>query len=101
MRLYRYKNANLLMEGVEDFLRGVNWLMEQDGEALHKEIMQLGYKLQYREDLKENVQFSFPIYEVACKAVPATKFLSANHQQADHERMRLPVKRQLNIVRIG
>ena len=49
MRLYRYKNANLLMQGVEDFLRGVNWLMEQDGEALHKEIMQLGYKLQYTE----------------------------------------------------
>ena len=42
------------MQGVEDFLRGVNWLMEQDGEALHKEIMQLGYKLQYTEDLKEN-----------------------------------------------
>jgi len=73
MRLYRYKNANLLMQGVEDFLRGVNWLMSQDGEALHKTIMQQGYKLQYTEDLEEDVQFSYPIYEAACNAKPATK----------------------------
>ena len=30
------------MQGVEDFLRGVNWLKEQDGEAMPMEIMQLG-----------------------------------------------------------
>lgn len=98
MRLYRYKNANLLMQGVEDFLRGVNWLMEQDGEALHKEIMQLGYKLQYTEDLKENVQFSFPIYEAACKAVPATKFYQRIINKLTMNGLRLPVKRQFNIV---
>jgi len=63
VRLYRYKNANLIMRGVEDFLCGVNWLAGKDGEALHQEIMSEGYKLQYLEDLEEKVQFLYPLYE--------------------------------------
>ena len=63
MRLYRYKNANLLMQGVEDFLRGVNWLMEQDG-----------------------------------KAVPATEFYQRIINKLTMNGLRLPVKRQFNIV---
>lgn len=98
MRLYRYKNANLLMQGVEDFLRGVNWLMSQDGEILHKTIMQQGYKLQYTEELKENVQFSYPIYEAACNAKPATKLYQRVINKLTMNGLRLPVKRTFNIV---
>lgn len=68
VRLYRYKNANLLMRGTEDFMKGVSWLAEQDGEALHKEITEEGYKLQYLEDLDEPVQFLYPLYEDSLKA---------------------------------
>ncbi len=74
IRIYRYHNAQLLMRGVEDFLKGVSWLAEQDGEALHKDIMNCGYKLKYLEDLEENVQFQYPLYEQSLRAVPATDF---------------------------
>jgi GT2 family glycosyltransferase len=98
MRLYRYKNANLLMQGVEDFFRGVDWLAKQDGEALHKAIMQAGYKLQYTEDLEENVQFSYPIYEAALKTPPATKFHQRIINRLTMNGLYLPVKRAYNIV---
>lgn len=29
----RYKNAELLMDGVKDFLKGPEWLMDQDGKT--------------------------------------------------------------------
>ena len=74
LRLYRYKNADLLMRGVEDFLRGAAWLGEQDGEALHKDIMAGGYQLRYLEDLEESVQFFYPMYEQSLKATPAVSF---------------------------
>ena len=41
---YRYKNADLLIRGVRDFLKGIDWLKQADTEALHKEIMDAGYK---------------------------------------------------------
>ena len=41
---YRYKEAELILLGIRDFLKGVDWLIAQDGEALNKEIMKLGYK---------------------------------------------------------
>ena len=44
IRLYRYKNANLLMDGVEDFLKGVNWLAEQDGVASRSAAARLVYQ---------------------------------------------------------
>ena len=56
------------------------------------------YKLQYTEDLQEYVQFSFPIYEAACKAVPATKFYQRIINKLTMNGLRLPVKRQFNIV---
>lgn len=72
VRLYRYKNAELLMRGVEDFLKGVDWLAAQDGEQLHKTVMADGYKLQYIDDIEEQVQFLYPLYEASLKAVPST-----------------------------
>lgn len=98
MRLYRYKNAHLLMRGVEDFFRGVEWLKAQDGEALHKTIMQEGYKLQYPEDLEENVQFSYPIYEASLKAKPATSLIGRIKNRLTMNGLYLPVNRAFNIV---
>ncbi len=61
--LYRYKNARLLMRGVMDFYKGIDWLKEQDGEKLHKWIMNEGYKMQYIEELEEG--FDYPSYKNA------------------------------------
>ncbi len=41
---YRYKDLDLFLKGVEDFLKGPGFLMETDGEKLHREIMAEGYK---------------------------------------------------------
>lgn len=72
IRLYRYKNANLLMRGVEDFLKGPDWLAQQDGETLHQNIISEGYKLEYLEDLEEKVQLLYPLYESSLNASAAT-----------------------------
>lgn len=58
---YRYKNVELLLMGVRDFLKGIDWLIETDGESLHKKIMGLGYKTQPVEEL--DMQFYYSIYE--------------------------------------
>ncbi|MBE6842200.1 MAG: glycosyltransferase family 2 protein [Ruminococcus sp.] len=98
VRLYRYKNAHLLMKGVEDFFKGASWLQSQDGEKLHKEIMSEGYKLQYIDDMKENVQFLYPLYEESVRAVPATGMKSRiiNHYTINGTYLK-PV-REYNIV---
>lgn len=101
VRLYRYKNANLLMRGVEDFLRGVNWFAEQDGEALHKEIMSQGYKLQYLEDMDEPVQFLYPLYEDSLLAQnPTTRKYKFLHKHTTNGIFHLPTNwaRPFNIV---
>lgn len=57
----RYKNAQLLLNGVLDFLKGPEWLMEQDGEELNMSVMQAGYKF---SDLNElTIPFEYPQYE--------------------------------------
>lgn len=58
---YKYSNAEMLMESVLDFLKGVGWLKEQDGEALHKEIMLKGY--QFKDAIELEIPFNYPRYE--------------------------------------
>lgn len=41
---YRYKNIDLIFRGVNDYFKGVQFLVETDGEKLHQEIMAAGYK---------------------------------------------------------
>lgn len=48
---YRYKNVDLIYRGVRDFLKGVSFLEQSDGEKLHKEIMDAGYKALKQENL--------------------------------------------------
>ena len=57
----RYKNAELLMDGVKDFLKGPEWLMDQDGEKLNQDIMSRCYKLQNVNDL--TLVFSRAIFD--------------------------------------
>ena len=59
--LYRYKNAKLLLQGVMDFYKGIDWFKEQDGQSLHKYVMDNGYKMQYVEDV--DAVFDYGAYE--------------------------------------
>ena len=57
---YRYKNVDLLLRGVRDFYKGVDFLLTTDGEALHKDIMASGYKMTPLEQL--DVPFHYNDY---------------------------------------
>ncbi len=58
---YRYKNVDLYLRGIKDFLKGPKWLMQQDGEALHKDVMASGYR---GEELsKLDVGFNYAVYD--------------------------------------
>lgn len=41
---YRYKYVDMNLLGIEDFLKGIDWLKEQDATKLHQEIFSLNYK---------------------------------------------------------
>lgn len=58
---YRYKNIDLIFRGVNDYLKGTRFLLETDGEKLHKEIMAAGYKGVPVEQLKD-ASLHLPIY---------------------------------------
>lgn len=66
---YRYKNVELYLQGIQDYLKGPEWLKEQDGEVLHAKIMSSGYKAQTLNELKENYNIAFheEDYENSCK----------------------------------
>lgn len=63
----RYKNARLLLDGVNDFLNGIDYLKGQDGEKLNQDIMERGYKMQYVDEL--SIPFSYPLYEQTLRFV--------------------------------
>lgn len=44
LRTYRYDDANLALTGVEDFLKGVDWLKETDVEALNRYVLSYTYR---------------------------------------------------------
>lgn len=62
---YRYQNIDLMFRAIDDFYKGVQFLQETDGEALHQEIMASGYKAQPVETLP--MPFEYPIYEYSFK----------------------------------
>lgn len=98
LRLYRYNNAELLMQGVEDFFKGADWLASQDGEKLHKKVMDGGYKLQYLEEIGSNVQFIYPLYEASVNAKAAVGIKSRIINHFTLNGTYLSPKRAFNIV---
>ena len=61
---YRYKNVDLILKGVRDYLKGIDFLLHSDGEALHKEIMAAGYKARPVKEL--DMPFSYEAYKKVC-----------------------------------
>ena len=64
---YRYKNVDLIFRGVNDFLKGVEFLENTDGEKLHQEIMAAGYRGQDLSQL--DMPFSYPTYAASLTEV--------------------------------
>ena len=58
---YRYKNADLLIRGVRDFLKGIDWLKQSDGEKINYEVQVSGYRALPLEELQ--MPFLYSIYE--------------------------------------
>ncbi len=50
---YRYDDAFLILMAYKDFLKGINFLYESDGEELHKKIMQSSTKLCTYKELEK------------------------------------------------
>lgn len=50
--LYRYRNVELYIRGIRDFLKGIDFLEHTDPEQLHKDIMASGYKALPSEQLE-------------------------------------------------
>lgn len=61
VKRYRYKNVRLHTRGVKDYLKGVDFILNTDGEQLHKEIMAAGYKAVPMEQI--SVPFHYRDYE--------------------------------------
>ena len=57
---YRYTNCELILRAAEDFRKGPRFLLDSDGEALHKEIMAAADKFQPLKKL--DVQFDEQTY---------------------------------------
>lgn len=43
---YRYRYVTMNLQGVQDFLKGIDWLEAQDAEQLHKKLLGMNYKAQ-------------------------------------------------------
>lgn len=64
MLLYRYDNAISILNGILDFLKGPEWLKQQNPEELHKKISQSGYKFTNAYSLE--VPFDQAWYQLCC-----------------------------------
>lgn len=62
-KFYRYKNIDLHTQGVKDYLKGVDFFLQTDGEKLHKEVMAAGYKAVPMEQI--SVPFHYAKYETS------------------------------------
>ena len=60
MALLRYKNAHLLVDGILDYLKGIDWLISVDVEKLNSEIISKGYKLVQLNDI--DYEFNYEDY---------------------------------------
>lgn len=60
-KFYRYKNIDLHTQGVKDYLKGIDFLLETDGEELHKKVMAAGYKAVPVDQI--HIPFNYSVYD--------------------------------------
>jgi CDP-glycerol glycerophosphotransferase (TagB/SpsB family)/GT2 family glycosyltransferase len=95
LELYRYKEAHLKLQGIDDFLKGIDWLKAQDGEVLNNVTMR---RRTYRKKPVEhlNCNFTHGVYE------SSLKFKETKEQEkkriASHNGWSKPTTKDLVIV---
>lgn len=62
---YRYREAHIKLQGIDDFLKGIDWLKSQDGEAINRAVLRWTYKLKPVDQL--NGTFIHGLYERSLK----------------------------------
>lgn len=76
----RYRYVQMNMEGVRDFCKGAQWMLQAEGDVVHKELGQYNYKLIPKEKLygyhglqKENFELRGDTTEIKISAVEMIK----------------------------
>lgn len=59
---YQYKNVELCLQGIEDFLKGIEYIKSLEVEYNHNKIVDMGYELKPIEDL--DFRYIHGVYEV-------------------------------------
>ena len=77
--IYRYKEAELVLRGVEDMLRGPEWLVAQNPEQLLEDILAQGYKKRNMEQLPIRLDYE--------------RYLSSFHGGAEESRWRRLIRK--------
>ncbi|CAI3669424.1 glycosyltransferase family protein [Clostridium neonatale] len=58
---FRYKDADLVLRGVEDFMKGINWIKETEPISLFEDTLECGYK---KVDIKQlPIRFNLEMYQ--------------------------------------
>lgn len=98
IEIYRYKEAHTKLQGIEDFLKGIDWLKNQDGEYLNLVIMnRYLYKKQPVEKL--NVTFTHGLYENTLRFSESAK--QTEQRISTHNGWDKPIKKEFAIVPIS
>ncbi len=66
---YRYGNISLILRAAQDFLKGADYHLQVDAEALHKELMAASQKFLPAEQL--SVPFGQAVYDDCCRRFDA------------------------------
>ncbi len=98
IRLYRYRNAKILMQSMEDFLGGTAWLAAQDAQERHKRLLADGYQLQPLETLACGASFDSELYEQEKHAVQPMNLFHRVIANRTINGTLLPPKRKFTIV---
>lgn len=94
--LYRYKNARLLMQGIEDYLKGIGWFLQQKGDELHTKVINAGYKMQYIEDA--GGYFDYGLYEKSFQEPVKTSLIHKVLKRLTINGIRLKPERQKAVI---
>lgn len=94
---YRYKNAQLMIDASYDFLKGVDWLKNQNPSKLNSEIISKSYKFHELSELP--IPFSEEEYKKSC-AIPGDSGIKKIIRKIKMNGIFMPAKRKNNGVAI-
>lgn len=90
IELCRYKNAELLVDGVIDYLKGIDWLLHSDGESLNQSVLKKGYRLVNLNEL--DFKYEYSMYSESLSAPRSLRFkdrLKKNLHLVKHNKLKV------------